>query len=777
MTSVNIQVGTGPSSSSTSKSRDNGASDLAGEEEPLLVQFRTRLAAVAASKDAVVATKLKDPRMSHADYLRKFLVARQSNLDKAADMLVAHFHWRDKMNCDEVLSQHRSGKLFSPSVIGTLKKAYPHGYCGVDKQGSPVYYERIGQLDVKEVLKTVSEEQFLLYFIAEAEKTAWIRMPAATEYFHRKQEAAAVKACESRDGSTKVEPPPAPPPSSTSSSKPRITKGVSVLDVQGIGMGFLGKTTRSVIAQIGSMMSDNYPESAKTIVIINSSRVATMLWPAVRAFINPDTAKKIKLVSKAKTFQTLEELIQPEWIPSWIPGGKCTLCGDNLDRDVGPWVEGWEEMEKLVFPNDSCYFHNAANNRGDLVDPKAGDRTLTKRSRSRSKALLMSGKNAALGIGRRLVRQHSQERSKTPDLDKRKSSKESDSTDLKKGGLVKRRSYSSGEVIEFPEGRKNVPLGTTSGTAGTSSGAVPCVGNIIKSSRNNNTKSAAAATSSTFGSKINQASGTTGHVEIDIDTASFATRSRSLSYDDAPSTANAGQRDLEEEQINAGRPVGVGLCEMLTCSRTPGTTSDNTALNTGGDQLVHTINVLPLGPSTSSSRGSSGPILASSGDQDDNDTLAVAGGPGSMSKASSAQSICADEQEQTPDLQRGLSIYTTESRERDTDAPETSVRYWSATSRNRLAEEEELGIVDPEHVAVNLLGSPLTDTSPADCQFLQKTERDRTALLGSGAQESFVPGDPANPRPSKFTRLCRKFANYCCPRRTRNKELKAGLVV
>lgn len=40
-----------------------------------------------------------------------------------------------------------------------VKEHYPHGYCGVNKEGMPVYYERLGMLNVKKVLEIVTEDR------------------------------------------------------------------------------------------------------------------------------------------------------------------------------------------------------------------------------------------------------------------------------------------------------------------------------------------------------------------------------------------------------------------------------------------------------------------------------------------------------------------------------------------------------------------------------------------------------------------------------------------
>jgi hypothetical protein len=45
-----------------------------------------------------------------------------------------------------------------------LRKSYPHGYHKVDKQGRPIYIERVGSINIDEVYKFTNEERLLKYY-------------------------------------------------------------------------------------------------------------------------------------------------------------------------------------------------------------------------------------------------------------------------------------------------------------------------------------------------------------------------------------------------------------------------------------------------------------------------------------------------------------------------------------------------------------------------------------------------------------------------------------
>lgn len=61
-----------------------------------------------------------------------------------------------------------------------VKRCYPHGYHGVDRYGRPLYIERIGLLDLNELLKVTTVDRFVKHHVSEQEKTLNLRYPACS---------------------------------------------------------------------------------------------------------------------------------------------------------------------------------------------------------------------------------------------------------------------------------------------------------------------------------------------------------------------------------------------------------------------------------------------------------------------------------------------------------------------------------------------------------------------------------------------------------------------
>jgi hypothetical protein len=48
--------------------------------------------------------------------------------------------------------------------MDSVRKYYPHGYQGTDKEGRPIYIERIGQIQYKELFSVTTDERMIKYY-------------------------------------------------------------------------------------------------------------------------------------------------------------------------------------------------------------------------------------------------------------------------------------------------------------------------------------------------------------------------------------------------------------------------------------------------------------------------------------------------------------------------------------------------------------------------------------------------------------------------------------
>jgi hypothetical protein len=145
-------------------------------------QIAGRIASLRAKLSSVPeATALRD-----AD-IQRFLIARQYDLDKSLLMLQNYFTWKKELKIDEIPLSNGSTvpylistrKLhgipdsnYDPTLPGVREdfaKFYPATgggcYHGYDKQGRPLYIDRLGAFEVRQFAETCSPETFRDFFI------------------------------------------------------------------------------------------------------------------------------------------------------------------------------------------------------------------------------------------------------------------------------------------------------------------------------------------------------------------------------------------------------------------------------------------------------------------------------------------------------------------------------------------------------------------------------------------------------------------------------------
>lgn len=69
---------------------------------------------------------------------------------------------------------------FQFTELDKVKRFYPQGHHGVDKEGRPVYIEQIGKVDAAQLLEVTTIERYLKYHVLEFEKLLNIKFPACS---------------------------------------------------------------------------------------------------------------------------------------------------------------------------------------------------------------------------------------------------------------------------------------------------------------------------------------------------------------------------------------------------------------------------------------------------------------------------------------------------------------------------------------------------------------------------------------------------------------------
>ncbi|XP_044491221.1 phosphatidylinositol/phosphatidylcholine transfer protein SFH9-like isoform X2 [Mangifera indica] len=252
--------------------------------------------AVNAFRQALISHDLLPPR--HDDYhtMLRFLKARKFDFDKTVQMWAEMLKWRQEFGADSILQD------FVYDEFEEVQCYYPHGYHGVDKEGRPVYIERLDRAEPSKLLNVTTVERFLKYHVQGFEKTFAMKFPACSI-----------------------------------AAKRHVDTTITILDVHGLKWMSFGRVAHDLLMRIQKIDGDNYPETLHRMFIVNAGNGFKLLWSTAKTFLDPKTTAKIHVLGN-RFHKQLLEIIDSSQLPDFL-GGTCSCPNEGgcIRSDKGPW--------------------------------------------------------------------------------------------------------------------------------------------------------------------------------------------------------------------------------------------------------------------------------------------------------------------------------------------------------------------------------------------------------------------------------------------------------
>ncbi|THH05806.1 hypothetical protein EW145_g4537 [Phellinidium pouzarii] len=230
--------------------------------------------------------------LSYATPVR-FLRARKWDVAAAKQMLLDVEKWRKEIDADHI------AKNFDFYERAEVIKYYPQYYHKQDKDGRPLYIERLGLINIAEMRKITTQERQIKALVREYEKFIDERLPACSEAVGHP-----------------------------------VETSCTILDLKNVGIKAFWDV-KGYVQEATKIGQNYYPETMGKFYIINSPWMFATVWSVVKAWLDPVTVEKIKILSGDGKKELLTQ-IPAENLPVEF-GGLCACPGGCAMSDAGPW--------------------------------------------------------------------------------------------------------------------------------------------------------------------------------------------------------------------------------------------------------------------------------------------------------------------------------------------------------------------------------------------------------------------------------------------------------
>ncbi|KAJ5808545.1 sec14 cytosolic factor [Penicillium riverlandense] len=241
--------------------------------------------------------------------LLRFLRARKFDVEASKSMFVTSEKWRKDFGTDELAG------TFNYEEKAKVFEYYPQYYHKTDKDGRPVYIEKLGKIDLNAMYKITTGERMLQNLVTEYEKLSDPRLPA----------------CSRKAGQL-------------------METCCTIMDLKGVGITSV-PSVYGYVRQASDISQNYYPERLGKLYLINAPWGFSSVFSVVKGFLDPVTVNKIHVLGSGYQKELLEQ-VPAENLPVEF-GGTCQCEGGCELSDMGPWQDPeWARTPKWALPKE-----------------------------------------------------------------------------------------------------------------------------------------------------------------------------------------------------------------------------------------------------------------------------------------------------------------------------------------------------------------------------------------------------------------------------------------
>eukprot|EP01129_Flabellula_baltica_P012602 TRINITY_DN5708_c0_g1_i1.p1 TRINITY_DN5708_c0_g1~~TRINITY_DN5708_c0_g1_i1.p1 ORF type:complete len:373 (-),score=62.48 TRINITY_DN5708_c0_g1_i1:37-1155(-) len=254
------------------------------------------------------------------EYLLRWLIACEMDQEKAASMFVASMHWREENRIDEILEWFPLTECYE-----RLTGYWPISRTGEEMtvDGWPVFYERVGVVDPRDVFEKVEEQDLINFHVYESERRERLR----DEMYHERGFSV---------GTTFVQ------------------------DLSELSMKSLYPPGIGIVSKLSAIDKANYPESVRKVYIINVPTLFSLVWKTIKGFFEPGLVRKFSIMS-GNGYDAISRIVPEGHVPDFAGGSKENCAPGGVGYN-------WYGTDAIVVPSSKSHRVSIEMEEGDDVD-------------------------------------------------------------------------------------------------------------------------------------------------------------------------------------------------------------------------------------------------------------------------------------------------------------------------------------------------------------------------------------------------------------------------